>query len=140
MKGGSLMATIIFYEKPGCQTNGRQKKILSDSGHTLIVRDLLSEPWSFETLLPFLERLPVSQWFNRASPRVKSGEISPETLDARQSMEYLLSDHLLIRRPLIECMGKKLAGFEMDEISRLTGLSARIHDEDVTDFSGCAQE
>jgi nitrogenase-associated protein len=134
------MAMIVFYEKLGCQTNGRQRKILSDAGHTLVVRDLLSEPWSYETLLPFLENLPVSQWFNRASPRVKSGEISPETLDARQSMESLLSDHLLIRRPLIECNGKKMAGFEMDEISRLTGLSAPIHHEGVPDFFSCANE
>ena len=134
------MSVILFYEKPGCQTNSRQKKILSDSGHTLVVRDLLSEPWSFETLFPFLENLPVSQWFNRASPRVKSGEISPEMLDEKKSMEYLLSDHLLIRRPLIECMGKKMAGFEIDEIFRLTGLSAPIHDNGVADGFGCANE
>ena len=134
------MSVILFYEKPGCQTNSRQKKILSDSGHSLVVRDLLSEPWSFETLFPFLENLPVSQWFNRASPRVKSGEISPEMLDEKKSMEYLLSDHLLIRRPLIECMGKKMAGFEIDVISRLTGVSGPIHDEGVEDGFGCANE
>lgn len=87
-----------------------------------------------------MENLPVSQWFNRASPRVKSGEISPETLDEKKSMEVLLSDHLLIRRPLIECMGKKMAGFEIDEISRLTGVSGPIHDESVTDGFGCANE
>ena len=134
------MATIVFYEKPGCQTNARQKTILLELSHTLVVRNILSEPWTPETLLPFFENRPVSQWFNRASPRVRSGEIDPGSLNSKEALSLLLSDHLLIRRPLIECMGKKLAGFEMDEISRLTGLSARIHDEDVTDFSGCAQE
>jgi len=39
------MATIIFYEKPGCKTNAQQKNILSQLGHSLVVRDLLSEPW-----------------------------------------------------------------------------------------------
>ena len=134
------MAMVIFYEKPGCQTNSRQKKILSDRGHTLVVRNLLSEPWSSETLLPFLENLPVPQWFNRASPRLKSGEIDPETLDARVALDYLLSDHLLIRRPLIECMGKQLAGFDPDEISRLTGVSGTIPQEEKPESLGCTNE
>jgi hypothetical protein len=37
-------------------------------------------------------------------------------------------------------MGKKMAGFEIDEISRLTGVSGPIHDESVTDGFGCANE
>jgi len=38
------MARIIFWEKPGCQGNARQKEILLASGHELEVRDLLAEP------------------------------------------------------------------------------------------------
>ena len=44
------MARVIFWEKPGCQGNERQKEILLASGHDLEVRDLLAETWSVESL------------------------------------------------------------------------------------------
>ncbi|MHB1563087.1 MAG: ArsC/Spx/MgsR family protein [Leptospirillum sp.] len=121
-----MMATIVFYEKPGCQTNARQKTILLELSHTLVVRNILSEPWTPETLLPFFENRPVSRWFNRASPRVRSGEIDPGSLNAKEALSLLLSDHLLIRRPLIELSGKYLAGFDLEEISKVAGFSKPV--------------
>jgi hypothetical protein len=50
---------------------------------------LLSEPWSRESLLAFLNPLPVDQWFNRAAPRIKSGEVVPEALDADDALALL---------------------------------------------------
>jgi hypothetical protein len=40
------MAKVIFYEKPGCANNARQKALLAASGHQLDVRNLLTEPWT----------------------------------------------------------------------------------------------
>ena len=37
------MAKIIFYEKPGCGGNARQKALLLASGHELEVRNLLGQ-------------------------------------------------------------------------------------------------
>ena len=34
------MAKVVFYEKPGCGGNARQKRLLVQSGHELEVRDL----------------------------------------------------------------------------------------------------
>ena len=36
------MAAIVFWEKPGCQGNAKQKDIMRASGHELEVRDLLT--------------------------------------------------------------------------------------------------
>ena len=47
------MSTLIFYEKPGCANNARQKRLLLDAGHELVVRDLLSEPWTAQRLQEF---------------------------------------------------------------------------------------
>ena len=78
-----------------------KKRLLRAARHTLDVRDLLSWPWTAESLLPFLAPLPVADWFNRAAPRIKSGEIVPEALDAEAALALLLAEPLLIRRPLM---------------------------------------
>ena len=40
------MAHIIFYEKPGCGGNARQKAILQAAGHEVEAKNLLAEPWT----------------------------------------------------------------------------------------------
>ena len=113
------MAHILFYEKPGCANNRRQRDLLVASGHSLEVRDLLSTSWHQESLLPFLESTPISAWFNRASPRIKSGEIDPTTMDGDTAMALLITDPLLIRRPLIQVGDWRTAGFDPIELSFL---------------------
>ena len=85
------MAHITFFEKPGCGGNARQKALLRAARHTLDVRDLLNWPWTAGSLLPFLAPLPVADWFNRAAPRIKSGEIVPSALDAEAALALLLA-------------------------------------------------
>lgn len=117
------MTTLIFYEKPGCANNARQKRLLQDAGHELIVRDLLSEPWTAQRLLGFFDGLPVTEWFNRAAPQVKSGEVDPARVDAPAALTLMLSNPLLIRRPLIEAEGWRLVGFDPETIRTRLGLS-----------------
>ena len=118
------MAHVIFYEKPGCGGNSRQKKTLSDSGHVLEERDLLSHPWSGAELLAFLGLLPPAEWFNRSAPKVKSGEIVPETLSATKALELLLEDHLLIRRPLMQVGEERKVGWDEAAVAAWIGLNA----------------
>ena len=99
------MTTVIFYEKPGCANNTRQKVLLAAAGHTVLARNLLTEPWTAQRLLAFFGERPVAAWFNRASPKVKSGEIVPEELDAVTALAMMRADPLLIRRPLLEADG-----------------------------------
>lgn len=117
------MAHIVFYEKPGCGNNTRQKKMLADAGHDLDVRNLLTEPWTAQRLLAFFEGLPVTAWFNRAAPRVKSGEIVPEQTDAEAALALMLEDRLLIRRPLMEIGGRRHAGFDIERVEAWLGSS-----------------
>ena len=116
------MATVIFYEKPGCGNNTKQKVLLAAAGHEVVARNLLSEPWTPERLLDFFGERPVAEWFNRAAPRVKSGEVIPELLDELDALQLMLADPLLIRRPLIEADGRKEIGFDQDLIHGWLGL------------------
>ena len=116
------MTALIFYEKPGCANNARQKRMLLDAGHEVVARDLLSEPWTAQRLLAFFDGLPVSDWFNRAAPQVTSGEIDPARIDADSALDMMLSNPLLIRRPLIETDGWRLAGFDAEQIQARLGV------------------
>ncbi|WP_373565442.1 ArsC/Spx/MgsR family protein [Bradyrhizobium diazoefficiens] len=50
----------------------------------------------------FFRNMPVGSWFNRAAPRVKSGEVNLDSIDAASALALMVSDPLLIRRPLID--------------------------------------
>jgi nitrogenase-associated protein len=117
------MATIVFYEKPGCGNNTKQKVWLAASGHTVLAKNLLIEKWTAERLRPFFGELPVAQWFNPAAPRVKSGEVDPSACDAQTAIDMMLAEPLLIRRPLMEVDGEFRAGFDTDAVNAWLGLN-----------------
>jgi nitrogenase-associated protein len=129
------MTPIIFYEKPGCANNARQKRLLRDAGHEVIARDLLAEPWTAERLREFFGELPMADWFNRAAPHVKSGEIVPEHIDADTALTSMLAEPLLIRRPLMECAGKRIAGFDAERVADWIG--APLVREEHGDLQTC---
>ncbi len=116
------MTKVIFYEKPGCINNGKQKKLLLEAGHELEVNNLLTTPWTVETLYPFLKNVPLANWFNRTAPRIKSGEVVPENLDEAKALELMIEDPLLIRRPLIQVEDVYTVGFDQEKIDAWIGL------------------
>lgn len=116
------MARIIFYEKPGCRNNTKQKTLLTASGHEVVSFNLLTEPWTTERLRSFFGDRPVVEWFNKAAPRVKSGEVMPEKLDDSTALVLMVEDPLLIRRPLMEVGNRREVGFEVDKIDAWIGL------------------
>ena len=128
------MATVVFYEKPGYGTNARQKLMLTRAGHEVVARNLLTEPWTGERLRGYFAGTPIWSWFNPASPRVKSGEIEPERIEAVAAIDLMLEDPLLIRRPLIEADGQCCAGFDREPV-----LSLLQRDEDLDDVQGCTR-
>ncbi len=104
------MATIVFYEKPGCGNNTKQKVWLAASGHTVLPKNLLIE-------------MPVEKWFNPAAPSVKSGEIDPTAYTADEALAMMVEQPLLIRRPLMDIEGDLRAGFEARAVDAWIGLN-----------------
>jgi len=129
------MTTIIFYEKPGCANNTRQKVLLAAAGHTVFAKSLLTEPWTRERLLEFFGSRPVAAWFNRAAPKVKSGEIIPEQVSADEALAMMLTEPLLILRPLLEADGRREVGFDFELIDAWLGLNRKL---DV-DMESCSK-
>lgn len=120
------MVQVIFYVKPGCKGNARQLRVLQTSGHDVTTRDLFSEEWTADSLRSFFGGREVAEWFNRSAVRVKSGEIVPERLTAEEAMTLLLDDPALIRRPLIEALGQRRAGWEPESIDSWIGLGSEM--------------
>ncbi|MBW7973696.1 ArsC/Spx/MgsR family protein [Bradyrhizobium sp. BR 10289] len=126
------MATVLFYQKPGCGTNARQIRALEAAGHQVIAKSLLTEAWSAQALRAFFGETPVASWFNPAAPRIKSGEVKPAEIDAAGAISLMLDDPLLIRRPLIEANGARCAGFDREPVPSLLG-------GERSDLQGCTR-
>jgi nitrogenase-associated protein len=134
------MALITYYTKLGCLTSAKQVEILQKAGHQVQVCDLLAHPWTPEELTSYFGALPVPAWFNPNSPRVKAGEIDPARYDSAAALELMLSDHLLIRRPLMESGGARLCGFDPAKVHAWVGLDSP--EEAIArsaEFQACSQ-
>jgi nitrogenase-associated protein len=121
------MAKVDFYEKPGCAGNARQKALLAEFGHEVRSQSLLAAPWTPATLRPYFGARPVREWFNRAAPRVKSGEINPDSIAPEAALAAMIADPLLIRRPLMKVGDRCEAGFDQDLVAAWIGLPSRQH-------------
>lgn len=134
------MAYIVFYEKPGCGGNARQKALLRAAGHELEVKNLLAEPWTRERLFAFLSPLPVPQWFNRSAPMIKEGRVDPDDIDAEHAIALMLTHPLLIRRPLMEAAGQRKVGFVLEEVDAWVGLAGQDATQDELGCQGNAAQ
>lgn len=117
------MADIVFYGKPNCINNKKQKALLEAAGHDVVDRDILSQNWQPEQLKSFFGQAPVAEWFNMTAPAVKSGTVLVDKMSSQEALEAMVSDPLLIRRPLMEVQGQKVCGFRYEELDAMIGLS-----------------
>lgn len=110
---------IEFYEKPGCINNTKQKQLLESKGHTINAHSILTQKWSIPTLRPFFGNMPADKWFNKAAPRIKSGDVSPDNFNEQSAIQAMIDDPLLIRRPLIQIGDNCFCGFDHEIINSI---------------------
>ena len=127
------MPTVIFYEKPGCINNTKQKALLSAAGHIVDARNLLTEPWTPERLRQFFGDRPIAQCFNPTAPAIKSGQVQPDRVDAETALALMVQDPLLIRRPLMQVGDRCEAGFDKDVVDQWIGLRAINEEQEKRD-------
>ena len=125
------MARVIFFEKPGCINNTKQKQLLKQSGHEVIDKNLLTEPWCAEQLRRFFGDKPVAEWFNGSAPRVRDGVIDPAELDETEALDAMLNEPLLIRRPLMQVDDIYRVGFDAEQVDAWIGLQVVAPSDDL---------
>jgi nitrogenase-associated protein len=92
------------------------------SGHEVEARNLLTEPWTATSLRPFFGSKPMRDWFNSSSQRVKSGAVKFDELTRDAALVLMLTDPLLIRRPLMQVGDRREAGFDQAQVDAWIGL------------------
>lgn len=127
------MVEVLFFEKPGCINNTRQKRLLKQSGHDVVVRDLLKQEWDGEGLRPYFGELPVANWFNRTAPAIKQGQVDPDALTEAQALDLMVDDPILIRRPLMRVGDEFMTGFDPQVVDRWIGLVSTDPDTSLED-------
>lgn len=134
------MTHVRYYTKLGCVTAGKQIELLKMAGHSVEVLDLLAHDWTAEELCSYFGTLPVADWFNVKSPRIKEGEIDPGAFDREAALTLLLADHLLIHRPLMESAGTRCCGFDPLAVHSWIGLGDTVFQQSKDDdFTSCSQ-
>lgn len=113
------MKIVLFYEKPGCATNAKQKKNLRDAGAIVIERNLLDNGLTLNELAQFFGDTPHMKWFNPNAPKIKSGEVKPMILSRTAALQLLMREPILIKRPLMIIGGQKLCGFDQKRVETL---------------------
>jgi nitrogenase-associated protein len=125
------MATVYFYEKPGCANNTKQKQLLAAAGHQVVALNLLTEAWQPERLRAFFGDLPLRDWFNYSAPPLKYGEIDPDKLNGPEALMLMVKNPLLIRRPLMQVGDSMMAGFDQQAVDNWIGLQKVDADKDL---------
>jgi len=125
------MPMIIFYEKPGCINNTRQKEILKSAGYRLEEKNILKEPWNAEDLRKYFGDLPVEQWFNQSAPAIKNNELKLEALNETDALMLMVNDPILIRRPLMRLGDKHKVGFDIAILDEFSGIAEKYKQQDL---------
>lgn len=116
------MSHIVFYEKPGCINNTKQKAWLKLAGHELEEHNILTHPWTIEELKKFFAGKKIAACFNTTAPVIKSGQLDPSSVPEAEALPMMIADPILIKRPLLIVEGQYLQGFDKDYLDRLIGL------------------
>ncbi len=114
--------SVVFYEKPGCAGNKKQKDLLKAHGVEFEVKSMLNTPWSVESLSSFFDGLEKDKIVNQFAPQIKNGEIFPEKLSKDELINLMIKEPILIKRPLIEVGEEKVCGFDIPKLNKLLNL------------------
>ena len=120
---------IVFYEKPGCTGNARQKRLLKQCGYELDVRDMLSTLWSIEKLQSFFYALEKEDIVNKFSPDIKNNLLNIDEMTKDDLILKMIEKPLLIKRPLMIFGDYKLCGFNTKRLSKLLNVDIALLEE-----------
>jgi len=113
---------VIFYEKPGCAGNKKQKDVLKANGINFEVRSILSTKWDRDRLNCFFEGLQKDAIVNQFAPKIKGGQIDINNYTKDQLIDLMLEDPILIKRPLIQVDDIKICGFDIPKLNKALNL------------------
>ncbi len=113
--------SLVFFCKPTCINNKKQKNILNIAG-IKFEEDLLTYSWTPEYLKLFVMNHPREYWFNKTAPDVKKGVVDPMILSEDELLIKMCESPILIRRPLMEFGEQRFLGFDWPGLLSVLGI------------------
>jgi len=110
---------VIFYEKPGCEGNKRQEKLLMLNGISFETKSLLDTVWDYASLNSFFTDLQKKDIVNKFAPDIKNGILDINNFSKEELVELMCEKPILIKRPLLEIGDRKICGFDIEKINQL---------------------
>jgi len=135
-----MMPVVTFYEKSGCATNQKQKKLLLDNGCILDIKSLLDTKFTPEKLIRFFRPLPAEKWFNPNAPQITRGNLNPKIFSAEEAILACINEPILIKRPLLIIGEEHLCGFDTEVISQLLKRPLKEIDNSCSKDDNCAPQ
>ncbi|MBU5467263.1 arsenate reductase family protein [Virgibacillus sp. MSJ-26] len=110
--------TLTFYWYPNCGTCKKAKKWFEDNNVDYESVHIVEEPPSKKTLLDLIEKsgLEAKKFFNTSGKKYRELNMKDKIKDAsvQEMAEYLASDGMLIKRPIVTDGEKVTVGFKED--------------------------
>lgn len=113
------MMEVIFFEKPFCAGNAKQKKLLELYNINYLTKDILTYPWTKELLESFFKNIDKQEIYNPFAPQIKNKEIEVQNLSKEELIEQMVKTPILIKRPLLIVGEHKVCGFDIEKINVL---------------------
>ena len=132
----TLKPKIVFYEKPGCAGNARQKKLLKQCGFDLDVKDMLNTPWSVDELQSFFYGLDKTEIVNISAPDIKNNVLNLNNISKDELINLMIQKPLLIKRPLMIFGESKLCGFDTNKLSKILDVDISL----LKEISTCTSD
>jgi nitrogenase-associated protein len=130
--------TVDFFQHNDCIGNEIQKKVLNDAGFELNIFSIFDINWRAEHLYLFFKNDPVYTWFNYSAPSLENKLFDPKCIEAKDAIEFMLKDKILIKRPLIHFNGEYCAGFETELVKRMFDFSKKVSSDIIRKGGFCA--
>lgn len=110
---------MLFLEYPKCSTCKKAKKWLDDNGIEYTDRHIVENNPTYEELNEWYNRsgLPLKRFFNTSGMLYKEMNLKERLLNMseKEQLEFLATNGMLVKRPLIVDGDKVLTGFKEAE-------------------------
>ena len=110
---------IIFIEYPKCSTCQKAKKFLEENKIEFIDRNIVTETPTYEELKIWIEKsgLPINKFFNTTGLLYRNMNLKEELKNCTddEKINFLASNGMLIKRPILITNEEILLGFKLDE-------------------------
>lgn len=106
----------IFIEYPKCSTCKKAKEWLKENHVDFIERNIVTETPTVEELTEWIEKSKqeIKKWFNTSGIKYKALNLKEKlaNMTDKEKIELLVSDGMLIKRPLVISDKNILIGFK----------------------------